>query len=64
MGFIVGPLIGAAFAAWAKQKSGEWFVVPAMLALFLAVADLLFFLVYFKETLPKVSVVPNYALSG
>ncbi|XP_017782279.1 PREDICTED: major facilitator superfamily domain-containing protein 10 [Nicrophorus vespilloides] len=53
LGFIIGPLIGAGFAIWAKTKTGNWFVVPAIFAIFLATADLLFFTLYFKETLPK-----------
>ncbi|KAJ8955452.1 hypothetical protein NQ318_003552 [Aromia moschata] len=51
LGFIIGPLIGAIFAVWSKQKSGDWFVVPALFAL--SVADLIFFSLCFKETLPK-----------
>lgn len=54
LGFIFGPLIGAMFAVWAKSKSGEWFVVPALFAVLLALADLIFFILCFKETLPKV----------
>nr|XP_023022266.1 major facilitator superfamily domain-containing protein 10 [Leptinotarsa decemlineata] len=53
LGFIVGPLIGAIFAVWARQRTGEWFVVPALFALLLSLADLIFFIVFFKETLPK-----------
>ncbi|CAG9855334.1 unnamed protein product [Phyllotreta striolata] len=53
LGFIVGPLIGAIFAIWAKQRSDEWFVVPALFALFLSLVDMVFFITYFKETLPK-----------
>ncbi|VEN49338.1 unnamed protein product [Callosobruchus maculatus] len=53
LGFIVGPLIGAIFAVWAKKKTGDWFVVPALFALMLSVADLLFFMIFFKESLPK-----------
>lgn len=54
LGFIIGPLIGAAFAAWAKKSSGEWFVYPAIFAFMLAIADLIFFALCFRETLPKV----------
>lgn len=54
LGFIIGPLIGAGFAAWARKSQGEWFVYPAIFAFFLALSDLVFFIVYFKETLPKV----------
>lgn len=53
LGFIIGPLIGAGFAVWAKTKTGNWFVVPAAFAIFLAVADLIFFVFFFKESLPK-----------
>lgn len=56
LGFIIGPLIGAVFAAWAKKSSGEWFVFPAGFALLLALADLFFFISCFKETLPSVSI--------
>lgn len=52
LGFIVGPVIGALFALWAKTRTGEWFVVPAIFAVFLAVSDLIFFTFFFKETLP------------
>lgn len=51
----MGPMIGAGFAVWAKQKTGNWFVVPAIFALILSIADLIFFTIYFKESLPKVS---------
>lgn len=50
----MGPLIGAGFSVWAKQRSGDWFVVPAIFAFLLSLADLIFFMVFFKETLPKV----------
>lgn len=51
----MGPVIGAVFAVWAKSKTGDWFVVPALFAVFLAISDLIFFAIYFKETLPPVS---------
>uniref|UniRef100_A0A6P7GKR6 Major facilitator superfamily domain-containing protein 10 n=1 Tax=Diabrotica virgifera virgifera TaxID=50390 RepID=A0A6P7GKR6_DIAVI len=53
LGFIVGPLIGAGFAVWAKKRSGEWFIVPALFAFLLSLIDLIFFVTTFKETLPK-----------
>ncbi|XP_050313814.1 major facilitator superfamily domain-containing protein 10 [Anthonomus grandis grandis] len=53
LGFIVGPMIGAMFAVWAKQRTGSWYVVPALFALFLSVADIIFFWMFFKESLPK-----------
>jgi MFS family permease len=54
VGFIVGPVIGAMFARWSHGQSGDWFVVPALFALCLALTDVAFVLVCFKETLPKV----------
>lgn len=53
LGFIVGPMIGAIFAVWAKQRTGNWFVVPALFALLLSLADLIFFAKFFEESLPK-----------
>ncbi|KAK4872045.1 hypothetical protein RN001_016169 [Aquatica leii] len=53
LGFIIGPLIGAIFAVWAKSKTGEWFVVPAIFAFCLSFFDLIFFIYFFKETLPQ-----------
>ncbi|KDR23002.1 major facilitator superfamily domain-containing protein 10 [Zootermopsis nevadensis] len=53
VGFIVGPVIGAMFAHWSHGQSGNWFVVPALFALGLALTDVAFVLVCFKETLPK-----------
>lgn len=57
VGFVLGPLIGAMFAQWSyTQESYDWFVVPASLALGLAVMDFIFVALFFKETLPKVKV--------
>lgn len=52
VGFIVGPLIGALFAM-TNKGSGEFFVVPALFALSLALLDILFLSLLFKETLPQ-----------
>ncbi len=54
IGFIAGPLIGAAFAVWAKGQTagGEWYVFPAFVALSLSLLDLAFFAIKFRETLP------------
>lgn len=60
MGFIVGPVIGALFSKWAQAQTGAWFVWPALFALSLAVADILFVAVCFKETLPKVRLKPIF----
>lgn len=54
LGFIIGPLIGAGFAAWAKNSTGQWFMYPAVFAFLLAITDLTFFIMYFKETLSQV----------
>uniref|UniRef100_A0A1B6DG21 Major facilitator superfamily (MFS) profile domain-containing protein n=2 Tax=Clastoptera arizonana TaxID=38151 RepID=A0A1B6DG21_9HEMI len=55
IGFIVGPMIGAMFAVWAQKQAGHsnWFVIPALFALGLALSDILFIILCFKETLPK-----------
>lgn len=53
VGFIIGPVIGAAFAKWSHNQTGDWFVVPALFALFLSVTDLVFVALYFKESLPN-----------
>ncbi|KAJ1525797.1 hypothetical protein ONE63_009000 [Megalurothrips usitatus] len=53
VGFIVGPVIGALFSKWAQAQTGAWFVWPATFALSLAIADILFVSLCFKETLPK-----------
>lgn len=55
IGFIVGPLIGALFAVWAKSKTGNWYIYPAGFATLLAFTDLLFVIFVFKETLSKVT---------
>lgn len=53
LGFICGPMIGAVFAKWSDKTSDNWFFLPAICALTLAQADLLFVWVNLKETLPK-----------
>lgn len=52
LGFIVGPMIGATFAAFADKTDASWFWLPAMFALLLAVCDVLFVVVALRETLP------------
>uniref|UniRef100_A0A0K8R469 Putative tetracycline-efflux transporter pediculus us corporis tetracycline-efflux transporter n=1 Tax=Ixodes ricinus TaxID=34613 RepID=A0A0K8R469_IXORI len=51
VGFIVGPLIGAQFAM-ANKESTEFYVMPALFALSLALLDILFLFTVFKESLP------------
>ncbi|XP_018331512.1 major facilitator superfamily domain-containing protein 10 isoform X2 [Agrilus planipennis] len=53
LGFIVGPLIGAGFAVWGKNKANDWFIYPALFAFLLSISDLMFFAYAFRETLPK-----------
>ncbi|EDW84552.1 uncharacterized protein Dwil_GK14183 [Drosophila willistoni] len=55
LGFIVGPMIGAMFAIYSNKSSsgGSWFVLPSLLALALALGDLLVLVFCLKETLPK-----------
>ncbi|XP_063780470.1 major facilitator superfamily domain-containing protein 10 [Pseudophryne corroboree] len=52
LGFTVGPMVGAYYAT--HVASGELFYVrPALIALFLAVIDLVFIFLLLPETLPK-----------
>ena len=61
IGFLVGPLVGAGFAVWAKgrKNSQDWFVYPASVALTLSVLDLIYFALKFKETLPQEKRLPS-----
>lgn len=52
LGFIVGPMIGAAFSRFSDKSSDGWFVFPAIFAMCLAAADVLFCIVCLKESLP------------
>jgi len=52
LGFLIGPMIGAAFSLWGKEAGGEWYVYPAIFALGLSVVDIVFLSVFFKESLP------------
>jgi len=53
LGFLFGPMIGAAFSIWGKDQTGEWYMYPAVLALVLSVLDVIFLSVFFKESLPE-----------
>ncbi|KAK9509500.1 hypothetical protein O3M35_006805 [Rhynocoris fuscipes] len=54
VGFVAGPVIGALFSKWASSQSHtNWFIFPASFALLLALADVIFVVLCFKETLPK-----------
>ena len=57
IGFLLGPMIGAAFSVWAKNRSSGqesvemWFIYPAILALTLSLVEVAYLYVFFKETL-------------
>ena len=53
IGFIVGPIIGAVFSIWGKERADNWFVYPAYCALALSLLDLVFIASFFEETLPE-----------
>lgn len=63
LGFIVGPMIGAVFAMYSDKTSTSWFWLPAIFAMSLSVADLLFLGACLKETLPKEKRAPNLVSS-
>ncbi|KAG0712138.1 Major facilitator superfamily domain-containing protein 10 [Chionoecetes opilio] len=50
IGFTIGPSVGAAFSRWG---STGWFAASAIYALVLALANIVFFAVAFKESLPQ-----------
>ncbi|CAL4082983.1 unnamed protein product, partial [Meganyctiphanes norvegica] len=50
IGFIIGPVIGAMFS---RQGSSGWFASSALFALTLALLNIAYFTIFFKETLPK-----------
>ena len=52
IGFVFGPLIGAIFSRWAREQQDQFYVYPALFALVLAAADVLYIIAVFKETLP------------
>lgn len=54
VGFVFGPMIGAAYAKWSHSQEGDWFVQPALLAVVLTVINIIFVTFAFKESLPKV----------
>lgn len=54
MGFILGPMIGATFSLLTDKTTSMWFTYPAVFAFLLSAADILFFHMYFEESLPKV----------
>lgn len=54
VGFVFGPMIGAAYAKWSHSQEGDWFVQPALLAVALTIINIIFMTLTFKESLPKV----------
>ncbi|XP_060076595.1 major facilitator superfamily domain-containing protein 10-like [Ylistrum balloti] len=52
IGFVFGPLIGAGFSMLARQHDGAFYTPPAIFALVLAVIDVTFVFIFFKESLP------------
>lgn len=53
LGFIFGPMVGAIFSKLSDKTSDHWFWLPAIFAMLLALADLLFIGAFLKESLPK-----------
>lgn len=54
VGFVFGPMIGAAYAKWSHGQEGVWFVQPALLAVVLTIINIIFVTFAFNESLPKV----------
>lgn len=55
LGFIFGPMIGAAFSVLGKEGNGSsstMFQYPALFSLTMATLDILLMVLLFKETLP------------
>ncbi|XP_053698003.1 major facilitator superfamily domain-containing protein 10 [Sabethes cyaneus] len=52
LGFIVGPMIGALFSRFADKAHSQWFWLPAVFAMSLALLDVVFIALYLKESLP------------
>lgn len=53
VGFVFGPMIGAAYAKWSHGQEGVWFVQPALLAVALTIINIIFVIFAFNESLPK-----------
>ena len=48
LGFLFGPMIGAAFSVWGKTQDGEWYMYPAVFALVLSIVDVLYLVLFLK----------------
>jgi MFS family permease len=53
LGFILGPMVGAIFSRFSDKTAESWFIPPALFAMCLGAADVLFCFACLKETLPK-----------
>ena len=57
IGFLLGPMIGAGFSVWAKNRGSDqnsvetWFIYPAVVALTLSLIEVAYLFLFFKETL-------------
>nr|CAG4637191.1 EOG090X09U7 [Ceriodaphnia reticulata]SVE73069.1 EOG090X09U7 [Ceriodaphnia reticulata] len=64
IGFIVGPVTGAAFSVWGiDSSSGNWWFWPAMFSLTLATFNFGFLSLFFTESLPKAKRAKSLQLS-
>lgn len=52
-GFIIGPVVGAVFAKRSSLESGNPYLFPALFAIILTVADLMFVFVCLRESLSE-----------
>ena len=49
LGFLFGPMIGAAFSMWGKQQeSANWYIYPAVFAFILSMMDILYLVIFLK----------------
>ena len=63
LGFIFGPMIGAAFSVLGKANNGSSFTMfqyPALFSLTMATIDIILVVLLFKETLPQERRVSQY----
>ncbi|XP_070540246.1 major facilitator superfamily domain-containing protein 10-like [Ptychodera flava] len=63
LGFLFGPSIGAYFAKIATFRQGEFYTMPALFALSLALLDVVFLYVFLEETLPAGKRAPSFSSS-
>jgi len=63
LGFLFGPMIGAGFSVWGKDRGGDWYFYPATFALILSLADIVFLALFFKESLPASKRTPNTSVT-